>query len=295
MIITLAGAFINIILDPIFIFMFKWGMTGAAAATVIGQVFSAAFAVWYLFHMKAIKLQKDSFRFNGRLCARFLPLGMASLFSQISLVLAIAANNNMIQKYGASDTIFGLDEFAQIPMAIIGIVSKVYQIVISIAIGMGLGCIPIVGYNIGAGRKDRAKGVLTRLIIVEAFVGLAATLAVELFPAQILSVFGSANESVHYTVFGVKAFRIYLCTLTLTCMNQSVFIYLQSLGWALASTLMPVTRQILLAVGLALLLPAFYGLDGVLYSMPAGDIIMTVVTALVTVKTYRTLSRPDTH
>lgn len=160
MISTLAGAVINIILDPLFIFVFRWGMMGAAVATVIGQVVTALLAVWYLFHMKAVKLEKVSFLVSGRLTKKFLPLGICSFLSQISLVAAMAAINNMIRKYGALDPVFGQTEYAQIPMAVVGIVMKFFQIVISISVGMAAGCIPIVGYNIGAGRKDRARALL---------------------------------------------------------------------------------------------------------------------------------------
>ena len=95
MISTLAGAVFNIVFDPILIFGLRWGMMGAAVATVLGQIITATLAVWYLCHMKAIRLEKDSFRLNGALIRRFLPLGVTSLLSQLSLVAAMAAINNM--------------------------------------------------------------------------------------------------------------------------------------------------------------------------------------------------------
>ncbi len=131
MVSTLAGAVVNIILDPVFIFIFKWGMMGAAAATVAGQILTALLAGWYLHDMKTIRLQKDSFVLRGSLITRFIPLGICSLLSQVSLVAAMAALNNMIREYGAMDPIFGQPEYAQIPMAVVGIVMKFFQIVIS--------------------------------------------------------------------------------------------------------------------------------------------------------------------
>lgn len=157
---TLAGAIVNIIFDPICIFVFKWGMMGAAVATVAGQVLTAVLAGWYLCHMKALKLKKESFCNSSHLMKNFLPLGITSFLSQISLVASMAAVNNMLVKYGAMDAIFGQTEYAQIPMAVVGIGMKFFQIVISISVGLAAGCIPIVGYNVGAKRMDRALELL---------------------------------------------------------------------------------------------------------------------------------------
>lgn len=218
MVSTLAGALVNIILDPIFIFGFSWGMMGAAVATVLGQILTAAVSVWYLFHMKAVRLQKNSFVLRLSLMRHFLPLGVCSLLSQISLVAAMAAINNMLRQYGAADPIFGQEQYAQIPMAVVGIVMKFFQIVISIAIGMAAGCIPVMGYNVGAGRNDRAK--------------------------------------------------------------------------ALSSTLLSMIREVVFGVGFALLLPVFFGLDGVLYSMPVSDLLTFLISVFLIRRTLRELSAP---
>ena len=290
MVSTVAGAVTNLILDPVFIFGFHWGMMGAAVATVLGQVLTAVLSIWYLYHMKAVKLEKSSFPLKWSLLKRILPLGACSLLSQISLVAAMAAYNNMIQKYGALDPIFGQTQYAQIPMAVVGIVMKLFQIIISIAVGLAAGCIPIVGYNIGAGRKDRAKRLFTYLLLTEAAVGAVATLIAELFPGQLIGIFGTANESSYYTEFAIKSFRIYLCMMTLACVNKGTFIYLQSLGKALASTLLSMVREVLFGVGFALLLPLFFGLDGVLYSMPVSDVLTFVIAAILIRRTYKELS-----
>jgi putative MATE family efflux protein len=290
MVSTLAGAVVNIILDPVFIFLFQWGMMGAAVATVLGQILTAALSIWYLCHMRAVQLTKSSFTLRGTLIGKFLPLGLCSLLSQISLVAAMAAINNMIRQYGALDPIFGQTEYAQIPMAVVGIVMKFFQIVISIAVGMAAGCIPVVGFNIGAGRKDRAKSLFTHLLIAEAAVGAIALLIVELFPVQLISIFGAANESTYYTSFAIKSFRIYLCMMILACVNKGTFIYLQSLGKALASTVLSTVREVVFGVGFALLLPVFFGLDGVLYSMPVSDVLTFLIAALMIRSTYKSLS-----
>ncbi len=290
MISTLAGAVTNIILDPIFIFVIKWGMKGAAVATVIGQAVTAILSIIYLFQTKTVKLTKREFKINPEISGRTAVLGICSFLSQISLVAAMAAINNMIRKYGAVDEIFGQEQYAQIPMAVVGIVMKFFQIVISVVVGMAAGCIPIVGYNMGAGHKSRVKKLFSLLLLSEAAVGAAALITVEVFPKLLISVFGAKNESVYYTDFAIKAFRIYLCMIIFACINKASFIFLQAMGKAAASTALSMIREIVFGVGFALLLPVFFGLDGVLYSMPASDILTAVVSACIIFATYKQLS-----
>ena len=291
MVSTLAGAAINIILDPIFIFGCKWGMMGAAVATVIGQVATAVLAVWYLLHMKIIRPASGDYSLQGNICRRMLTLGITSFLSQISLVAAMAAINNMLRKYGSLDAVFGQEQYAQIPMAVVGIVMKFFQIVISIVVGMAAGCIPIIGYNMGAGKKLRVRELFTRLLIAEALVGAVALVLAEGFPRQLIDIFGAANESSYYTDFAIKAFRTYLCMMILACINKACFIFLQATGKALASTLLSMFREVVFGVGFALLLPVFFGLDGVLYSMPVSDILTFLISAVIIVKTYQELKQ----
>ena len=287
---TLAGAGINIILDPIFIFCFRWGMKGAAVATVIGQVATAILAVWYLMNMRIIKPTQGDYTLRRSICGRMLMLGITSFLSQISLVAAMAAINNMLRKYGALDAVFGQEQYAQIPMAVVGIVMKFFQIVISIVVGMAAGCIPIVGYNMGAEKKLRVRALFTKLLIAEALVGAVALVLAEGFPRQLIAVFGAANESSYYTDFAIKAFRTYLCMMILACINKACFIFLQAVGKALASTLLSMFREVMFGVGFALLLPLFFGLNGVLYSMPVSDILTFIISAIIIEKTYRELN-----
>ena len=287
---TLAGAVINIILDPIFIFCFKWGMMGAAVATVIGQVVTAILAVWYIVHMKTVKPSRKDFALQRNICGRMLLLGITSFLSQISLVAAMAAINNMLRKYGAQDPIFKQEQYAQIPMAVVGIVMKFFQIVISIVVGMAAGCIPIIGYNMGAEKKLRVKELFTKLLVAEALVGAVALVLAEGFPHQLIAIFGAKNESVYYTEFAIKAFRIYLCMMILACVNKACFIFLQAVGKALSSTMLSMFREVVFGVGFALLLPVFFGLDGVLYSMPVSDILTFIISAIIIVKTNKELN-----
>lgn len=289
MVATLAGAAANLVLDPLLIFVCHFGMAGAAIATVAGQALTAGLSIWYLTRMKQIHLQKDSFRPRAYLLGKCTKLGMTSFLAQISLVAAMAATNTMLRICSAQDAVFSQEEFSAIPMAVFGIVMKVFQIVISCAIGLAAGCIPVAGYNMGAGRHDRVKGLLTRLLAAEAVVGLIALLVVELLPDQVMLLFGAQNESIHYTLFARRCFRVYLSMIVLACINKGTFIFLQSLGKAAASTLLSMAREIVFGVGLVLLLPQFFQLDGVIYSMPAADVLTAILSAVVLVRTYRSL------
>ena len=216
---------------------------------------------------------------------------MTSFLSQISLVAAMAAINNMIRKYGALDAVFGQEQYAQIPMAVVGIVMKFFQIVISIVVGMAAGCIPVVGFNMGAKKPARVKELFTKLLLAEAAVGAVALVLVELLPRQLIALFGAANESVYYTDFAVKSFRIYLCMIILACVNKACFIFLQAMGKAAESTTLSMVREVVFGVGFALLLPRFFGLDGVLYSMPMSDILTFLIAGYLICKTYRELNQ----
>lgn len=288
---TLAGAMINIILDPVFIFVFQWGMMGAAVATVLGQVVTALLAIWYIIHMKLVKPTKADLWVDGPVCRRTLLLGITSFLSQISLVAAMAAINNMIRKYGALDAVFGQEQYAQIPMAVVGIVMKFFQIVISIVVGMAAGCIPVVGFNMGAGKQNRVRELFTKLLIAEAAVGAAALVIVEIFPKQLINIFGAANESAYYTDFAMRAFRIYLCMMVFACINKACFIFLQAMGKAVSSTILSMVREIVFGVGFALLLPIFFGLDGVLYSMPVSDFLTFIIAVFLIMRTYKELNQ----
>lgn len=170
---------------------------------------------------------------------------------------------------------------------------KFFQIIISVVIGMAAGCIPIVGYNIGAGRRDRARTLFYMLLAAEAVLGIAALLVVELLPRSLICLFGAANESHYYTEFAVKAFRVYLCLLPMACINKAAFIYLQALGKALLSTALSMVREVVFGVGFALLLPRIWGLNGVLWSMPVSDALTFLISAAAIFFTLRELSAKD--
>lgn len=142
----------------------------------------------------------------------------------------------------------------------------------------------------GAQKKLRVRELFTRLLLTEALVGALALILAEGFPRQLIDIFGAANESSYYTDFAIKAFRTYLCMMILACVNKACFIFLQAVGKALSSTLLSMFREVVFGVGFALLLPVFFGLDGVLYSMPVSDILTFVISAIMITKTYRELN-----
>lgn len=287
----LTGAVLNIIFDPICIYILKWGMMGAAVATIFGQIVSAVMSALYLTKMKYVTMTKDSFRFRTPLMRKILPLGITSFLSQISIVLSMAAVLNMVTKYGALDPVFGQEQYAQIPTAVVGIVMKFFQIVISVSVGLAAGCIPIAGYNVGARRNDRVKALMKLLLVTEFVVGLAASVLFLLFPHQFINIFGAKNESVYYTDFAVKTIRIFLCLLPLSCLNKGTFIFLQSLGKAKQSTVLSMIREIVFGVGLPILLPVFLGLDGVLFFMPVADFLTAIASVIVIASTGRALAQ----
>ena len=257
----------------------------AMAATL-----AAGLSLWYLRRTKSFRVRRRDLIPAKSAVKKMLPLGFTSLISQLSLVAAMAAVNNMLRKYSALDPVFSDPQLTQIPMAVVGIVMKFFQIVISVAIGLAAGCIPVASYNMGAGRTDRAAALFRRLLIAEALTGAAALLVVELLPGRLIAIFGAASESVYYTAFAVRSFRVYLCMMVFATVNKGTFIYLQALGKAALSSLLSMLREVIFGVGLALLLPVFFGLDGVLYSMPVSDLLTFIPVAAAVLHTLRELS-----
>ena len=288
---TVAGAITNLILDPVFIYIFRWGMMGAAVATVIGQIVTVILAIYYLRNMRIVKAEKKDFVLNMSIIKNIIILGATSFLSQISLVVAMAAVNNMIRKYSSQDQVFSLAQYAQIPMAVVGIVMKFFQIVISIVVGMAAGSIPVVGYNIGAKLYKRVKDIFILLLKAETIVGIISFIIVEVFPKFLINIFGATNESIYYTEFAIKSFRIYLCMIILACINKATFIFLQAMGKAKESMILSMVREIVFGVGFALLLPQYFGLDGVLYSMPLSDLLTFIIAVYLICKVMKEFNK----
>ena len=292
----LLGGILNIILDPIFIFGFKWGMKGAAIATILGQIVSALLFLGYLFRMKAIKLNRDAFKFRGRILWRMMRIGMGSLLTQVSICLSMAVVQTSLTKYGALDAVFSQEGFQSIPVAVFGIVIKYFQIVMSIAIGLSTGIIPIAGYNIGAKRYDRVIQLLKKLLIAEAVVGVIATIVFLGFPYQLAGLFGgnsSANAAVNeaYMDYAVTFMRVFMCCLILSCCNKGHAIFQQAIGRATTATVLSMMREILFGISMPIIMPIFFGLKGIPYFMPVSDVVATIVAICVMTYTVRMLRR----
>ena len=287
MVSTLVGCLLNVILDPIAIFVLGWGMRGAALATITGQIVTAVLAVYYLFRTKTFKLNKSSFVPSGRVLSKFLPLGISSFLTQLSIVIIMAVMNNVLVQYGAQSK-YGAD----IPLTVVGIVMKVFQIVIAIVVGIAAGAQPIVGYNYGCGNFSRVKQIYATIIKAECVVGLVSMICFECFPLQITSIFGS--EDGLYNEFAVYAFRIFLCTILLCCVQKATSIFLQSLGKPVLSMSLSLLRDFVLSVPLALLLPRSFGVIGALFSAPIADAVSIIVVVIMMITVYKELNRPKT-
>lgn len=282
MISTLVGCVINVIFDPIAIFVFHWGMMGAAVATITGQIVSALLAVFYLTRTKSFRLKRSSFVPQGRLLKQMLPLGISSFLTQVSIVIIMAAMNNTLVAYGANSK-YGAD----IPLTVVGIVMKVFQIVIAIVVGVAAGSQPIVGYNYGAGLYGRVRKLYRTMMKIEVLVGAVALLCFEVFPLQIISIFGS--EDGLYNEFAVLAFRIYMCTILFCCVQKATSIFLQSIGKPLMSLSLSLLRDFILSVPLVLLLPKAFGLLGALYSAPVADTVSLLVVIAMMLSVFQKL------
>ena len=275
MITTLAGCIINVIFDPVAIFGFHMGMKGAAIATIAGQIVTAICgAVYILFRAKTFKLTWMSMIPDISIIGKFVPLGISSFLTQLSIVVIMGVMNNVLVKYGAMSK-YGAD----IPLTVVGIVMKVFQIVVSICIGIAAGSQPVVGYNYGAGEYRRVKALFTTIIKAEATVGLISMILFELFPLQITSIFGS--EDGLYNEFAVLSFRIFLSMIILTCIQKSVSVFLQSLGKPVMAMGLSLLREFVLSVPLAIVLPMFFGVEGALFSAPVADVVTMVAVIIM--------------
>jgi len=274
---TLTGAVINIILDPIFIFVFNWGIKGAAYATIIGQIVSFFIAFSYFFKTKTFKLQKESFKPNFHVFSSVSKLGISTFITQISIVVMSLVCNIMLVKYGT------LSKYGQdIPIAVIGIAMKVFTIVINIIVGLIVGGQPILGYNYGAKKYGRVKELFKIVSIITIIIGIIATLVFELCPQIIINIFGSESEL--YNEFAILTFRIFLSLVMFTCFVKMVSIFFQAVGQPVKATIISLIRDIICFIPLIIILPHFMGINGVLVAAPIADTVGMILTiVLVTV------------
>lgn len=283
----LLGAIINIILDPIFIFGVHWGMMGAALATVIGQCISFIISFVYFFRTKTFKLNKESFIPDLKTFSYALKLGTSSFITQMTIVIISLVCNIMLAKYGAISQ-YGVD----IPIAIIGIESKVFTVVINLVVGIVLGCQPIIGYNIGAKNYRRVRQLYKSILMCTIIIGVIATLLFELAPQTIVGIFGKpANipNPEDYWVFAEKTFRIFLSLVTFTCTIKMTSIFFQAVGKPVQAVISSMIRDIVCFVPLILILPMFLGIEGILFAAPIADFIAMIVATALTVSFLKSL------
>lgn len=258
------GAIINVILDPVFIFIFQMGVKGAAIATIIGQVASFVVSVLYMPHFKSVQLNKSSFAPCVKVSVNIVIFGLSSFITQFAITIVMALTNNLLAKYGAQ-SVYG----AEIPLTATGIVMKVNQIMIAILLGIATGTQPIIGYNYGAKSYHRVKKALEISLIASEIVSVAAFLIFQFAPMSVVSLFGS--EEGLYNEFAVKAFRIFLMLCPLTGFQTIAAVYLQAVGKPVKSAILSLACQIIFFVPTALILPIFLGVEGVLWTGPVAD------------------------
>ncbi len=271
MICNLTGAVINTILDALFVMGFRWGMSGAALATVIGQVCSGILVIRYLCHYKTAKLEKKHFLVRFSYVKMVISIGMASFFNQVAMMIVQIVMNNSLRHYGAA-SVYG----ESIPLACAGIIMKLGQVFFSIVIGLGQGSQPIESFNYGAKKYDRVREAYYAALRTGFAAAVTAFVLFQIFPRQIISLFGEGTEE--YFQFGVKFFRIFLFFTILNFLQPITSTFFTSIGKPIKGVFLSLTRQILFLLPLLVILPLFFGIDGILYAGFTADFMAALVT-----------------
>ena len=280
------GAILNIILDPIFIFVFKMGVEGAAIATTISQFVTFAMNVAYLRRLKTIKISKKDIRLKPSVVLKVSMLGISSFITQMSIVLVIAFENNLLGKYGAESE-FG----SEIPITVLGIVMKISQILNSIIIGIAVGAQPILGYNYGAHNYDRVRKALKYVLGLSLIVSTIAFLLFQLIPDKLILIFGSGNEL--YIEFACYAFRTYLMLCICNGIQIPAGIFFQAIGKGVKSAVISLSRQILFLIPAMVIFGATFGIHGILYAGPLADGLAFVVASVLLILQVRKLKNVE--
>ena len=288
MVLLVAGAILNIILDPIFIFTFNMGVKGGAIATVIGQIVSFVMAILYLKKVKSVKLEKESFKVDKSI-TRTLGLGLSSFITQSTVLALFVFMNNMMTKYGAL-TKYGAD----IPLSVYGVISKINSLYISTILGISIGAQPIIGFNYGAGNYERVKETLRKVLTINLVVGLIFNIIFYLFPKEIVSIF-ITNSDPNYKLFlefAVIICHSFLLVMGLNFLEMTTSITVQSLGNVKKATMVSFIRQIILFIPIACFMAIYLhkGIYGVLNAGPIADAITFFIALVIFYSEYRKLS-----
>ncbi|MDE7199041.1 MAG: MATE family efflux transporter [Lachnospiraceae bacterium] len=275
----IVGALINIVGDPVAIFVLDLGIKGAAYATILGQFVSFLICAIYLTKSKSFRLQVQSFKINFRQLRQIMALGASSLLTQLSIVVITVVNNILLVKYGAVSA-YGAD----IPLAAFVVIMKLFQIVLNIAIGIAAGAQPIVGYNYGAGNYNRVRELLKEIIKWTAIVGIICMFLFEVFPAAFIRLFGSDGDL--YMEFAVRCLRIYLLLILFTCVQKVCAIFLQSIGRAQAAAPLAIIRDLFL-IAFSIIVPVLFGVTGIFWAAPIADIFAMLITLPVMLRLWK--------
>lgn len=270
MICNLTGAVINTILDALFVFGFEWEMAGAAVATIIGQIISCAMSVYYLSHCKSVKLAGKHLIIKRKYVTRIMSLGMAPCGNQLSMMIVQIVMNKSLKYYG-SKSVYG----ESIPIACVGIITKVNQVFMSFIIGISQGLQPIVSFNYGAGKYVRVKEAYKKAVTAGLAIAFLAFLMFQFAPRQIISVFGNGNEM--YFKFAVNYFRIFLMFTFINCMQPISSNFLTAIGKPKQGVFLSLTRQIIFLLPLIITMPLIMGIDGIMYAGPVADCMAGLV------------------
>ena len=280
---NLVGAIINTILDPLFIFGFHMGMTGAALATIIGQIVSCCMVLRYLRHYKAGNLTAEHLRPRLKYAGYAMNLGMAQCFNQLAMMIVQIVMNNSLRYYG-SLSIYG----ESIPLACSGIINKVSFIFFALCIGIAQGMQPIASFNYGARQYDRVKKVIRLGITAGLIICTVAFAMFQIFPRQIISLFGNGSEM--YFSFAERYFRIYLFFTFLNNIQPMSSTFFTSIGKPAKGTFLALTRQIIFLLPLIVILPIFVGIDGIMFAGPIADFLAAIISAVFLVRELKSFS-----
>ena len=287
----LTGAVINIILDPVFIFGFRWGMTGAALATVIGQGATFLMTLIYFLNTKTFKLTLKSFIPRIASVKEVISLGFSTFITQMAIVIVAILSNVQLAKYGAL-TKFGSD----IPIAIIGIQSKVFTVVINLVVGIVLGCQPIISFNMGAKKYDRVKELYKKIILCALIIGASFTVLFQLAPEFVIRLFGTPtniDNPADYWEFGVLTMRIFMSLISISCLVKVNSIFFQAVGKPIRAAITSMVRDILAFVPFIIILPLMSSdVVSILWAAPISDLVAMVVTAVLSVSFILSLRTP---
>lgn len=270
MVCMVVGAIVNTILDPIFIFVLNWGVSGAALATVLGQILSFVLAAGYLGQFQTIRLHKSCFIVDPKDTLRTLYMGISSCINQVAITFVQIVLNNSLTYYGAL-SVYGSD----IPLAACGIVMKTNAILLSIIVGISQGVQPIIGYNYGAGKYDRVRQAYLLAIRWNFAVSAVGFCLFQFAPGPIISLFGKGDAL--YYEFAVRFMRIFLFMALVNGVQLLSSNFFTAIGKALRGLLLSLTRQVFFLIPLILLLPLRFGIFGVLLAGPIADFVAFLV------------------